>query len=67
MSIEFNIPLWAQEEEGNNLYQEAVAAGAAVGSLLFKSSAITFLKKKAEIKVKYKRDIYMIISCIYSI
>jgi len=48
MLSEFALPRWAKNEKGNNLFQEAVAAGAIPNSLLFESSATTFLKKKTE-------------------
>ena len=48
MLNEFALPRWANNEKGNNLFQEAVAAGAIPSSLLFESSATTFLKKKTE-------------------
>jgi hypothetical protein len=48
MSSEFVLPEWARDEEGNNLFQEAVAAGAIPNSLLFKSSATKFLQKKSD-------------------
>jgi hypothetical protein len=46
MSTDFVLPQWAIDEEGNNLFQQAVAAGAIPTSLLFKSSAKKFLQIK---------------------
>ena len=42
------MPEWARDEEGKKLFEAAVAAGAIPSSLLFKSSASVFLRKKSE-------------------
>ncbi len=43
------LPDWATDEDGNNLFVEAVAAGAIANTLLYKSSAEKFLQRKAEL------------------
>jgi hypothetical protein len=43
------LPDWATNEEGNNLFAEAVASGAIPSTLLYKSSGEKFLQKKAEL------------------
>jgi hypothetical protein len=46
---EFELPEWAEDEQGNNLFHEAFAAGAIASCLRFKSSAVTYLRKKNEL------------------
>ena len=46
-TTEFTLPEWARNEEGNILFQRAVARGAIASTLLYKTSAESYLAERA--------------------